>query len=249
MSGTATRPGADRAEPADDPLDYCRAVEGHLCRRNDGHLIRVVGPAFDVVSAWQRDGVPFKIACAGIDRYVERYYRKGPRRRPVRIEFCDADVRDVFDEWRRATGIVGGAAPQDAHVNEAGRGTSLPDHLERALLRLTNARATGRLPAAADALIDTVSAALDEARAAHGGLRGERRQALLARLAALDGQLAVLARESLPPDAWASIEQAALDDLVPFRADLPEERFERARLLAIDRLVRVRLGLPVLTFA
>ena len=65
----------------------------------------MVGPSFELVSRWAADGVPLKIAFAGIDRYFERYYRKGARRRPVRIDFCDADVRDVFDEWRRAVGL------------------------------------------------------------------------------------------------------------------------------------------------
>ena len=55
---------------------------------------------------WANQGVPIKIACHGIDRYFERYYAKGPRRRPVRIEFCEADVLDAFDEWRRAVGIA-----------------------------------------------------------------------------------------------------------------------------------------------
>ena len=50
--------------------------------------------------------MPLKVACAGIDRYFERYYRKGPRRRPVRIEFCEADVLDAFDDWRRAVGVT-----------------------------------------------------------------------------------------------------------------------------------------------
>src|ERR1700681_678273 len=86
--------------------DYCREIENYLCRKNDGHLIRIVGPSFDVVSGWAARGVPLKIACAGIDRYFERYYAKGPRRRPVRIDFCEADVLDVFDEWRRALGLT-----------------------------------------------------------------------------------------------------------------------------------------------
>ena len=86
--------------------DYCRDVETYLCRKNDGHLIRVVGPSFDLVSSWAARGVPLKIAFQGIDRYFERYYRKGPRRRPARIDFCDADVLDVFDEWRRAVGLA-----------------------------------------------------------------------------------------------------------------------------------------------
>jgi len=89
-----------------DIADYCREIETYLCRKNDGHLIRVVGPSFDLVSAWAARGVPLKIAYAGIDRYCERYYRKGPRRRPVKIDFCEADVLDVYDDWRRAVGIT-----------------------------------------------------------------------------------------------------------------------------------------------
>jgi hypothetical protein len=86
--------------------EFCREIETYLCRKNDGHLIRVTGPSFDLVSGWAERGVPIRVALAGIDRYFERYYRQGPRRRPVRIDFCEADVLDVFDEWRRATGIT-----------------------------------------------------------------------------------------------------------------------------------------------
>jgi hypothetical protein len=85
---------------------YCRELEGYLCRKNDGHLIRITGPAFEQVQGWAHQGIPLKVAEAGIDRYFERYYRKGPRRRPVRIEFCEADVLDAFDDWRRAVGVA-----------------------------------------------------------------------------------------------------------------------------------------------
>ena len=84
--------------------EYCREIESYLCQKNGGHLIRVVGPSFEMVSKWAAEGVPLKVAFRGIDRYCERYYKKGPRRRPVRIDFCEADVLDVFDEWRRASG-------------------------------------------------------------------------------------------------------------------------------------------------
>ncbi len=82
--------------------EFCRAVEAYLCRKNEGHLVRIVGPAFEQVCGWARRGVPLTIAQAGIDRYVERHQAKGPRRRPVRIEFCEADVLDAFDRWRRS---------------------------------------------------------------------------------------------------------------------------------------------------
>ena len=85
--------------------DYCRDIEARLCRRNQGHLVRIVGPAFDTVRRWAEMGIPLKVAFQGIDRYVERATAKGPRRRPVRIEFCEADVLDAFDAWRRAVGV------------------------------------------------------------------------------------------------------------------------------------------------
>jgi hypothetical protein len=56
--------------------------------------------------------VPIKIAYRGIDRYFERQQAKGPapRRRPIRVEFCEADILDAFDEWRRAVGVTASAA-------------------------------------------------------------------------------------------------------------------------------------------
>src|SRR4029453_2173819 len=88
------------------PPEYCREIETYLCKKNDGHLIRVVGPSFELVSGWAERGVPLKGALRGTDRSFERYSRPGPRRRPVKIDFCEADVLDVFDEWRRAVGLA-----------------------------------------------------------------------------------------------------------------------------------------------
>lgn len=105
-------------------------------------------------------GVPLKVALGGIDRYFERYYRKGPRKRPVKIDFCEADVRDVFDEWRRATGLTASAVDEPspdapmAAAPQRRKGPSLPEHLERVLVKLSSLRATGVLGDEADALVD-----------------------------------------------------------------------------------------------
>src|SRR5687768_15784135 len=172
---------------------YCRDIETYLCRKNDGHLIRVVGPSFELVSRWAADGVPLKVAFEGIDRCFERYYRKGPRRRPVKVDFCEADVLDVFDEWRRAVGLVAGrssdAGGEEPPPRSAG---SLPAHLERVLTKLTQARVEGALGPDADPLIDRVSAELDAARASSRGVRGEARHALIERLEDLDRRLLAL---------------------------------------------------------
>ena len=118
--------------------DYCREIETYLCQKNDGHLIRVVGPSFEIVSGWAAQGVPLKVALRGIDRYFERYYRKGPRRRPVKIDFCEADVLDVFDEWRRAVGVPQlGRRRRSQAAGAVSNRQSLPAHLERVVMRLT----------------------------------------------------------------------------------------------------------------
>jgi hypothetical protein len=245
--------------------DYCRAIETYLCQKNDGHLIRVVGPSFDLVSSWAAAGLPLKIAFRGIDRYFERYYRKGPRRRPVRIDFCEPDVLDAFDEWRRAVGLAGewnprehDAAPtagsgsgEEAHASPAGqriRGApvSLPAHLERALLRLTDARTSGFLGPSADALIDKVSRELDTARGSARGLRGEARRACLERLAELDAELLDVARSGLEESARMALDREADEELSPFSERLTKEAYAAARGAASARLLRERLALPML---
>ena len=79
-----------------------------------------------------RRGVPLKVAFKGIDQCCERYYSKGLRRRPVRIEFCEADILELFDDWRRAVGVSAsrrracGSAPK----------ADLSSHIERVMARL-----------------------------------------------------------------------------------------------------------------
>jgi hypothetical protein len=228
--------------------DFCREIETYLCQKNDGHLIRVTGPSFDLVSAWATQGVPLKVAFKGIDRYFERYYRKGPRRRPVKIDFCEADVLDVFDEWRRATGLRVESDAAGGEPRAASR-QSLPAHLERVVMRLTSLRAKGSLGEAFDALIDRVARELDVARADARGVRGEARQALLDRLGALDAELLREARLLFDEPARGALAREADEELAPFRSSMSPDAFGRARDAAIDRLVRERLGLPTIAFA
>jgi hypothetical protein len=233
--------------------DFCREIETYLCQKNDGHLIRVVGPSFDLVSRWAADGVPLKVAFRGIDRYFERYYKKGPRRRPVRVDFCEADVRDVFDEWRRAVGLTGGSttaplSPDQAQGAPERRNGSLPLHLERVLLRLSNARAKGMVGVEVDSLIDRVVSELDMARSTAGGMRGEARRALLDRLTGLDAELLNVGLATLGDVQRETCERDADEELSGFRDRMTAAAYHRARGALVDRLVRERLGLPVVSF-
>jgi hypothetical protein len=242
-------------EPAQtfDMSDYCRQIETYLCRKNDGHLIRITGPSFEVVSGWASSGVPLKVAFSGIDRYFERYYRSGPRRRPVKIDFCEADVLDLFDEWRRAVGLTAttradhAAAPNSDDVRGR-RGPSLPEHLERVLTKLSTLRATGVLTDAADPLLDRVSSELDTVRASSAGLRGAPRREAVGRLAALDDELIRLARASVPAPTVDALRQQALAEVGPYRTSMAEDAFEEAAERALRHAVRAHLGLPTIAF-
>jgi len=235
--------------------EFCREIETYLCRKNDGHLIRVTGPSFDLVSGWAEQGVPLKVACAGIDRYFERYYRSGPRRRPVRIDFCQADVLDVFDEWRRATGVIAQAAADSPESTverpQSGVGTkaSLPAHLQRVVMRLTSARSGGTLGAEFDAIIDRVADELETARSDARGLRGDRRRQLIDRLAALDRELLAQARAASGEGVLEELQREADRELAPFKGGMAADAFARAREAAVDRLLRERFNLPTIAFS
>ena len=221
------------------PEDYCRQLESYLCRKNDGHLIRIVGPAFEQVCAWAERGIPLKLAMRGVDRYFERYYAKGPRRRPVRIEFCEADVLDVFDEWRRSVGV------SEASEAEAGRG-SLPAHLERVIARLTTLR--GGSDRSLDPVLDDVVRELDAARAKSKGVRGEARDAMIERLHQLDVSLADALRQRLDGRALQQLSEEADEELRPFRVRMPAEAYRQSHRACVDRLLRERAGLPTISY-
>ncbi|HZI82153.1 MAG TPA: hypothetical protein VFD69_21700 [Vicinamibacterales bacterium] len=238
--------GGAGAEPGDLGA-YCRAIESYLCRRNEGHLVRVAGPSFDCVAAWAARGVPLRVAYRGIDRCVERLASKGNRRRPVRVEFCDADVLDAFDEWRRAVGVPAVAA--DAGGEDAAgarRHASLGAHLERVVARLTALRASSG--ANLGEVVDPLVAEVDAARATAKGLRGDARRHLLDRLQALDARLLTATREGLDAATLTGLGAEADAELAAFRDRMPPDAYGRAREACIDRLIRDRFSLPVVAF-
>jgi hypothetical protein len=239
----ATPDDAAGGEPGDLGA-YCRAIESYLCRRNEGHLVRVVGPAFDCVAAWAARGVPLRVAYRGVDRCVDRLAAKGNRRRPVRVEFCDADVLDVFDEWRRAVGVPA-AAPEVDDASGSRRHASLGAHLERVVARLTALRGSS---ANLGEVVDPIVAEVDAARGGAKGLRGDARRQLLDRLQALDARLLAATRERVDAVSLAGLATEADAELAPFRDRMPAEAYARAHAACVDRLIRDRFTLPVIAF-
>ncbi len=241
-----------------DPGDvsrFCRTVEAYLCRANGGHLVRLVGPSFDLVRRWAEAGVPIKVVFQGIDRYVQRAEEKGARRRPARIEFCEHDVDDAFEGWRRAVGVLarGVSAEGDADSSESDeershrRGPSLPVHLQRIQTRLSALLAAQRLPRELAAALDVTVRHLDGLHEAARTARGEKREQLLAALKAADRELITGAWALQPADATAALRKEAEADLSAFRHRLQADAWEDTVQTAAQRLLRERLGLPTLS--
>lgn len=229
-----------------DVAEYCREIEAYLTRKNEGHLIRIAGPVFEQVSGWAAQGVPLAVAFRGIDRYCERYYAKGPRRRPVRVEFCEADILDLFDDWRRAVGVTQ-LVDESSGAGAAAKRDSLPAHLDRAIARLTATRGGRSASEAFDRRVDEAVRELDRARASAKQARGDARTAILDRLTTLDRELLDAARGELDEGRRAALRADAEIEIAPFAARMTSEARQRAVDAALDRLVREALNLPVLS--
>lgn len=232
--------------------DYCRQVEAHLTRVNGGHLVRIVGPGFMLVRQWAEEGVPLSAVFRGIEQKAERH-KAGAARRPLRIEFCEADVRDVYEAWRRAIGVSG--APADAGADagaggpagERGSGSArrvTTRDLERAVERLMAAAGRLELP---DSLRDEVNRVLEQVvhlRDVVKGSRGAVREGHLAALPDLDRSMMTVAQAAIGADALAPIREDAERDLAPFRARLAREAWDQAVQVTVARGVREHFGLP-----
>ena len=234
-----------------DIESYCRDLEAYLCRRNDGHLIRIAGPAFERVGSWAALGIPLAVAQSGIDRYFERYYRRGPRRRPVRIEFCEADVLDAFDAWRRALGIgnltaaTADGGPGEAPVSAPARPRrSLAAHLDSAMQRLTALRGSDKAGRLLGEALESAVRALDALLLEAPRARGAAREALLQELTQIDRTLIAAAVGALPPAERTSIDEEATRELEGFRSRMTRDAYTQSKAAAVGRLTRIHFAVP-----
>jgi hypothetical protein len=244
--------------------DYCRQVEAHLTRVNGGHMVRVVGAGFALVKQWADEGIPLSVVFKGIEQKAQRH-QLGASRRPLRIEFCEPDVRELFDAWRRAVGVTEPAGDRDAH--DGGRDFSPGDvagpegpasletpakrrpaskAIDKAIDRL--GRLAGRLELP-DEFREAVSHAIERLSAVREGLahsRGAAREPWLEQLGSIDQGLLTHARGLVDAAVMRGLIEQAETDMAPYRERLAPEAWDRAVTLTVDRGVRAHLGLPSL---
>ncbi|MCC7008414.1 MAG: hypothetical protein IT184_06325 [Acidobacteria bacterium] len=246
----------DRSTPeqgsAVDVGEYCRALEAHLTRVNDGQIIRIVGPAFELARGWAREGIPLSIVCHGIDRKAERH-NAGQARRALRLEFCEADVIATYERWRRAIGLRRSSLPStnepvadDDAAEPERRSGSVTRQLDRAMDRLS--RVAGRLDRS-EAFREAVTGVcqdLSTLREAVRGSRGAARAALLARLPAIDEAVLAAARAEVGEESVRALGELAAGELAPFRGRLTPAAWDQSVAISTSRLLRDQLDLPTI---
>jgi hypothetical protein len=225
--------------------EYCRQIEDFLTQVNSGNLVRVVGPAFELVRSWAIAGVPLSIVFEGVRAKAVRH-QAGTSRRPLRLEFCAEDVQEVFDRWRRAVGAFGPVTETDQSQPPAKghRPQSLSRHLDRVIERLVSA--ASRVDVSPD-LRNAIERSLDrltDIRGRSERVRGEKRAAILEELAEVDRHLLDEVRAALEVSTISGFADSAGEDIRAFRSRLTPDAWERSVSLGIDRLVRERCGLP-----
>ena len=190
--------------------------------------------------------MPLTVAYRGIDRYCERLQGEAPRRRPVRIEFCEGDILDLFDDWRRAVGVV--------QAQGDGRGVSTgaqarphgpPRARRRAARREPRRSGRRRSSSTSKRLLAEIDRLSGEAKKA----RGEARAAILDRLAELDRGLVQAAAAELDREARRERPgERPRPSSAPFGSRLAPEVRAQAVEAAFERLVRESLGLPTVRY-
>ena len=97
-------------------------------------------------------------------------------------------------------------------------------------------------------MLDAIVRELDTARAAAKGLRGAARSAFGERLRALDETLLAAARAEYDDAAMQRLADEADAELTPFRDRMPRDAYDQSRRACIDRLIRDRARLPVISY-
>ena len=167
----------------------------------------------------------------------------------MQIDFCDADVLDAFDAWRRAVGVrLPGAEPSEEAAAKKQR-HSLPEHLHRVLERLT-ALLAGPQTGAEERrqLLERTANEISALSDVPGPIRGETRARVSARLAELDAEMLAAVRAHMDGAMLETLRQEAADQLAPFRERMPKDAYDQAIDTAVDRLLRDREQLPVISF-
>ena len=191
---------------------------------------------------WAAAGIPLRVVERAIDRRYVRYHAKGPKRRPLRIEYLRGrrarPVRRVEASGGSehgggyGGGAVGRAAGRGGGDGRAGARIAeqtfpLAAHLDDLAVRLSAWHAPPGA-AALESVLKDARAAVEALRAGGRTLRGEARRRALDRLAELDRRLPAAARDDAGDDVLRDLRAEAQRSLEAFRSRMAAAAFASA---------------------
>jgi hypothetical protein len=168
----------------------------------------------------------------------------------VQIAFCEADVLDAFDDWRRAVGVSAdvtdpqGGPDVEEPLPAARSRKSLASQIDAMVARLTVLRGSDKAGPVLGSALDAAVRDLDALRADAARARGDAREALLERVTQIEDELVARALQAVTPTVRDGFEREADAELEPFRSRMSASAYAQSRHAAVRRLVRVHFGLP-----
>jgi hypothetical protein len=162
------------------------------------------------------------------------------------LEFCEADVREAFDNWRRAVGVWHQAPVEGPDEPAGARKSSLGRDLDRATERMSRALGRLDLPEEVREAVSAVIAALGQIREDARHLRGAARQSIDPRLAQVDRAIGEIAWSAAGDVEVERTRAQAEHELIVYRPRLSDDVWRKSVMVTVDRLLRDRLNLPSL---
>jgi len=217
--------------------EYFVSVEelfGRLRRRPLILAPRDVG----LVQAWYEAGVPLRVVHKAIERFFAREERRSqPRRRGPSLEYCEADVFELWELWREShRGVHDAAEPGGDRQREV-----LSDHLAAVRSRLVRARdgradlaSTGRALGRAIKAIDELADSLEEASI----------EALEEALVEIERRILRAIRRDLRDDELARLQSDASQHVDTVRKGIDERAYQTLLRKTEERALLAHVDLP-----
>jgi hypothetical protein len=161
----------------------------------------------------------------------------------MRIEFCAADILQLFDDWQRAVGVT-----SQVSSSRTSRKQSLASHVERVVARLIALRGIEGAAPLPESAIDEVVHALDRISERSRKARGDERRGLIEELASIDQDLVGRVAGLLDDATTQRLRREAEEELASFGERMPPDARVEAMEKAYLRLVREAAGLPRIAF-
>ena len=228
---------AHHPDTREDDEDYYAAVEKHFVALRGSPLF--ISPReWQLIDRWRQLQIPLRVVKQGLDRAFER---SRPNRPIRRLSYCRQTVEANYRRFREA--VAGSPSGDGSNGTDP---TDVQAYLSR--LRAELARATEKVDAASQALVD----AIDESVRRLDWLASDEVDVMPLdeieqELDAVEKNLLEAAESVLKPEDRQRCSDEAERSLQDYRARMPSDVFESASRAAYLKRVRSIFGLPPLS--